>query len=60
MLLMPSSREDGQWTVLDQTGKSVAPENFPDRDTAIRWIIDNGHTAYDSQAGHVEPGEAGV
>lgn len=52
MLLIPSAREDGQWTVLDTTGKSVAPTNFPDRATALTWITSNGHTAYDSQGQH--------
>lgn len=54
MLLIPSSREDGQWTVLDSTGKSVVDQNFPDRQAAVQWIVEGGHTAYDSQAAHTD------
>lgn len=53
MILSPSSREDGQWTVLDTTGKSVAKDNFPSREAALAWIMDNGHTAFDSQGEHI-------
>lgn len=54
MLLSPSSREDGTWTVLDQTGKSVVRENFPSRQVALDWITDNGHDAHDSQGAHTD------
>lgn len=57
MILIPSSREDGQWTVLDETGKSVSRDNFPTREAAVQWIVDGGHEAYASQGVHVEPGE---
>lgn len=45
--LTPSCRDDGQWVLLDRTGKAVS-DTFPSKATAAQWALESGYEVFET------------